>query len=235
MRPQLARVLLGLAITLFFSGYAARFYPVGIIDRLDSIVYDSRLKLTMPGRGDARIVILDIDEKSLGEVGRWPWSRNIMARLVDRLFDEYGVAVVGFDMVWAERDTSSGMAVLDALAKQELQGASGFQSAYRQLRDRLDYDGMLAASLKGRPVVLGYYFSSETQAARTNAIPQAVLPKGALAGRYAPLWRWIGYTGNLPEYMANASGAGHINSIVDDDGVVRRVPLLAEFEGAYYE
>ena len=235
MRQHLARILIGLAITLVFAGHAARFYQIELIDRLESIIYDARLKLTMPGKGDSRIVILDIDEKSLGEIGRWPWSRNIMARLMDRLFDEYGVAAVGFDIVWAERDDSSGIQVLDALAKKELKDAPGFQSAYQQLRGRLDYDAAFAASIRGRPVVLGYYISSEAHAVRANAIPDPVLPKGAFEGRYAPITRWDGYTGNLPEYMANAAGAGHINPKVDDDGVVRRVPLLGEFDGAYYE
>jgi adenylate cyclase len=234
VRRHLARILIGLAITFLFIGYAARFYPVGIIDRLDSIIYDARLKLTMPGKGDARIVILDIDEKSLGEIGRWPWSRNIMARLMDRL-DEYGVALVGFDIVWAERDNSSGLATLDALAKNQLKDAAGFQTAYQQLRANLDYDGIFASSIGKRPVVLGYYLSGESQAVRANAIPEPVLPKGAVESSVAPLYRWTGYTGNLPELMANAAGAGHINPLVDDDGVVRSAPLLVELDGAYYE
>ena len=66
--------------------------------------------MTMGGARDRRIVILDIDEKSLGEIGRWPWGRNIMAELMNKLFDKYGLAVLGFDVVWAERDTSSGIA-----------------------------------------------------------------------------------------------------------------------------
>ncbi len=235
MRTHLARILLGLAIALFFAGHAAHAYRVGFIEQLDRIIYDARLRLTMPGRGDARIVILDIDEKSLGEIGRWPWSRNVVARLLDKLFDEHGVALVGFDVVWAERDLSSGIEVLDALARGELRDAAGFQGAYRALRGRLDYDAMLAAGLKGRPVVLGYYLSSDAQAVRANAIPAPVLPKDALAGRYAPLTHWNGYTGNLPGFLASAAGAGHINPVVDEDGTVRRVPLLAELDGAYYE
>jgi adenylate cyclase len=66
VKQHIVRILLGLAITFFFIGHAARFYRVGLISQLDNIIYDTRLKLTMPGRGDARIVILDIDEKSLG-------------------------------------------------------------------------------------------------------------------------------------------------------------------------
>jgi len=235
VRQRLIRILLGLAITLFFAAYAAGAFQVGLIDRLDKIIYDARLRLTLPGKGDPRVVILDIDEKSLGEVGRWPWSRNVMARLMDRLFDQYGVAVLGFDVVWAERDASSGMGVLDALAGRELKDVQGFQDAYRRLRPTLDYDGLFAASLKGRPVVLGYYLSSEARGVRANAIPAPVLPSGAFGDRFAPLTQWSGYTGNLPAVMANAAAAGHFNPIIDEDGVVRSVPLLAELDGAYYE
>jgi adenylate cyclase len=235
VKQHLVRIVLGLAIAVFFIGHAARIYEVGFINQLDNIIYDARLKLTLPGKGDPRIVILDIDEKSLGEIGRWPWSRNILARLVDKLFDQYGVALVAFDVFWAEQDTSSGVGVLDALAKKELKDAPGFQSAYQQLRGSLDYDGMFAASLRNRAVVLGYYLSSESTVVRTNLLPAPVLPKGSFAGRYAPTTRWTGYTGNLPVFAANAAGAGHINPILDEDGVVRRVPLLAEIDGAYYE
>ncbi|HUN69354.1 MAG TPA: adenylate/guanylate cyclase domain-containing protein, partial [Burkholderiales bacterium] len=208
---------------------------VGLIDQLDNIIYDARLRLTMPGKADPRIVILDIDEKSLGEVGRWPWSRNVMARLMDKLFDQYRVALVGFDVVWAERDTSSGMDVLDGLAQKELKDVPGFQGAYQQLRGKLDFDGQFAAAIKGRPVVLGYYFNSEENAVKVNAIPEPVLPKGTFAGRNIAFARWNGYTGNLPAYLKNAAAAGHFNPRVDDDGVSRRVPMILEYAGAYYE
>jgi len=235
VRQHLARILLGLAVTAFFVGHAARFYQIGFIQQLDAIIYDARLRLTMPGRGDPQIVILDIDEKSLGEIGRWPWGRNLMAQLMDKLFGKYGVALVGFDVVWAERDASSGIEVLDALAQGELKGVGAFQTAYQQLRGTLDFDSLFAASLKGRPVVLGYYFNSDERAVKANAIPQPVLPKGTFTGRNVLFTRWHGYTGNLPAFQRNAASAGHFNPRVDDDGVSRRVPMLLEFEGAYYE
>jgi adenylate cyclase len=191
--------------------------------------------MTMPRGRDERIVILDIDEKSLGEIGRWPWSRSIMADLVDQLFVRYGVRVLAFDVVWAERDPSSGMAVLDRLARGELRGASEFRSAYARLRPQLDFDGRFAAAMQGRPVVLGYYFNSEQGAVRANALPAPVLPRGTFDGRNVELHQWNGYTGNLPQYVASAAAAGHFNPLVDFDGVLRRLPLLAEFDGQYYE
>jgi adenylate cyclase len=234
LKRHLARIVLGLAITLLFVAHASDRFEAELIDRFDSILYDARLRLTMTGKGDRRVVILDIDEKSLSEIGRWPWSRDLVAKLMDELFDRHRVAVVGFDIVWAEPDTSSGARVLDALAQKELKGDAGFQSSYRQLRGKLDFDGMLAASLKGRPVVLGHYLVSEDNAIRTNAIPAPVLPKGALSENLS-VYSWRGYTGNLPVYVANAAGGGHLNPVIDIDGVVRRVPMLAELDGAYYE
>ena len=72
---------LGLLIVLFFAGNAARFYKLNFIDQLSAILYDYRLQLTMPRTVDERIVILDIDEKSLKEEGRQPWSRDRLALL----------------------------------------------------------------------------------------------------------------------------------------------------------
>jgi adenylate cyclase len=235
VKQHIVRIALGLAITLFFIGHVVGYYNVGFINQLDNIIYDARLKLTMPRGIDNRVVILDIDEQSLGEIGRWPWSRNIMAQLIRDLFDTHGVALLGFDVVWAERDTSSGIETLDALARKELKEVPAFQSAYQQLRERLNFDGMFAASLRGRPVVLGYYFNSEARAVKANAIPEPVLPKGTFSGREIPFAKWVGYTGNLPEYLKNAAGAGHFNPHVDEDGVSRRVPMILEFDGAYYE
>jgi adenylate cyclase len=235
MKRHLVRILFGFAITLFFMGHVVGLYRVGFIDQLDNIVYDYRLKMTMPGGVDDSIVILDIDEKSLAEVGRWPWSRNVMARLMDRLFDEYQVALVAFDVIWAERDPSSGVNTLDALSRKELRDSPGFRSAFEKLRGRLDYDARFAASMKGRAVVLGYVFSSEANALRANAIPPPALGKDGFGGREIRILSWKGYTGNLPIYLASAAGAGHINPVIDDDGVVRRVPMLVELDGEYYE
>ena len=247
MKQHIVRIAIGIAITLLFVLHAAEKYPtadgrVPFINQLDNIIYDTRLSLTMP-RGplgndpkvDERIVILDIDEKSLGEIGRWPWSRNVMADLVNGLFDRYQIALLGFDVIWAEPDTSSGIAALDALAQKELRQIPGFQEAYQKLRPRLDNDGLFAQAIKDRPVVLGYFFHGEEDALKANVLPEPVLPKGTFSGRNIQFLRWNGYTGNLPIYQKNAAGAGHFNPRVDDDGVSRRIPMLLEFDGQYYE
>ena len=222
---------------LVFLGHAAKLFQVGFITQLDNIIYDYRLRLTMPATVDDRIVILDIDERSLDPraLGRWPWGRDKIVALLQKLFDKYGVVLIGLDVVFAEPDESSGLPVLEKLAKSRLKEIGPFQSALKELRPQLDYDAIFAKFLRGRPVVLGYYFSSEENAVKSGAIPEPVLPAGTFSGRPIAFTTWKGYGSNLPEFQANAANAGHFNPLVDPDGVSRRVPMLAEFNGNYYE
>ncbi len=235
MKQHIVRIVLGLVIVLVFIGHSARFYNIGLVTQLDNIIYDTRLRLTMTGGVDERVVILDIDEKSLQEVSRWPWPRDVMARVMDKLFNDYKLGILGFDVVFAESDYSSGIRALDALAQKELKQVAGFAELYQQLRPSLDNDGRFAQAIKGRNVVLGFYLNSEKDAKRIAAIPEPVLPKGTFTGRSVGFTNWVGYGGNLAEFQKAAAGAGHFNPFVDFDGVVRRVPMLAEFEGQYYE
>ena len=235
MKQHLVRIVLGLVIVLFFIGHAAKFYQVGLVSQLDHIIFDTRLKLTMPGGVDERIVILDIDEKSLQEIARWPWPRDVMAKLITQLFDQYQVAIVAFDVVFAEPDYSSGIKRLDALARNDLNRVPGFVEAYEKLRPELDNDALFAKAIKGRPVVLGYYLNSDKGAQKLGAIPEPVLTKGTFSSRSIAFTSWNGYGGNLPEFQKSAASGGHFNPLVDFDGVVRRVPMIAEFEGDYYE
>jgi len=235
LKQQIVRIAIGLAVLLLFVGHAAKFYQISLVSQLDSIIYDTRLRLTMPDSLDTRIVILDIDEKSLAEVGRWPWGRDRISELIKKLFDKYGIVMVGFDVVFAEADSSSGLPVLESLAKKEFKDNAQFQSILGQLRPMLDHDAMFAKTIKGRPVVLGYYFNSADGARESGGLPAPVIPVGAFAGKNIAFTSWKGFGGNLKEFQKNAASAGHFNPLVDFDGVSRRVPMLAEYKGAYYE
>jgi adenylate cyclase len=242
LKKHVVRIVIGLVIVLFFLGHARDHYRIPVIETFEAIVYDARLRLTMPRTLDDRIVILDIDEKSLlerekGGEGRWPWPRDRLALLLDKLFDRYGIAVVGFDVVFAERDESSGIRVLERLADGELKSVTGFLPVLEKIRPQLNYDGIFAAKMKGRNVVLGYTFSSDPPelAPLKGLLPASVLPAGTFTGRNIGVTSWNGYTANLEELQKAAAGAGHFNPWLDDDGVTRRVPMLAEYNGAYYE
>lgn len=238
MRKHAMRVAMGLAVVLLLLLHVREDLRVPFIDNLEAMIYDARLRVTMPRTADSRIVILDIDEKSLveperGGEGRWPWPRDRMAVLLDKLFEHYQVAAVGFDIVFAEADNSSGIRVLEKLGAQELKGVPQFHSAFSQLKPRLDYDYLFAQSMKGRPVVLGYTFLSEPQV--KGMLPAPVVTTADFRGTPPPAAGFAGYTGNLPDFQKNAASAGHFNPLPDLDGITRRVPMLARFGDGYYE
>ncbi|HEX8988204.1 MAG TPA: adenylate/guanylate cyclase domain-containing protein [Rhodocyclaceae bacterium] len=235
MKRHLPRFLIGIVILAALLGHAARFYPVDLITRLDAIIYDAKVRLSLSHDVDDRIVILDIDEKSLAEVGRWPWSRERMATLVKKLFERDGIRLLGFDIVFAEPDESSGLKSLENLAKKEFRDNGAFLRTVEQLRPELDYDARFAAALKGRPVVLGYYLSSDSKGTASGALPPPVLRAGTFGDRDIGFTTWTTYGANLAQFQKVAAAAGHFNPIVDFDGIVRRVPMLAEYDGAYYE
>ena len=227
--------MLGLLLVLFFVGSAARFYRLEFVEELSSVIHDYQLRLTMPRTPDDRIVIVDIDEKSLKEEGRWPWGRDRMAVLMDKLFDKYGVAVVGFDIVFAERDDSSGLKVLQKFGQNELKNDAPFQAALSQIQPQLDYDNLFAAKIKNRNVVLGYYLTNQKDWHVSGMLPKPTFPPDSFRGHAVEFTSWNGYGANLPELQQAAVSAGHFNPLVDFDGRVRRVPMLMEYDGSYYE
>ncbi len=239
LKKHLVRFALGLVVVLVFVGHAAQYYDIPFIKRFENIVYDARLRLTMANTVDPRIVIIDIDEKSLAVEGRWPWRRDKLGAMLDQLFDHYRVGIVGFDVVFAERDESSGLGMLKQLGQNELKGNAQYQAVLKDVGPQLEFDRVFAEKLKNRAIVLGYYFSSQLsddgKGRTTGLLPKPVLPSGTFKGKTVTATRWLGYGANLPEFQEAAASGGHFNPYPDEDGVTRSVPMIAEYEGAYYE
>lgn len=230
--PRIAVTLIPLVFALMHASGALR---IGVLQRLDDIIYDARLRATMPQTLDERIVIVDIDEKSLAEVGRWPWGRNKLADLVGELLDQQKIALLGFDVVFAEADESSGLKRLKQLAQNELRDQPGFAEKLAQVQGSLDYDAVFAKSMDKRPVVMGYYFTSDRDGRVNGVLPPPVMNADSLRGRPIKFTSWNGYGANIEAIARAAPMGGFFNSITDGDGVVRSLPLLAEYKGQYYE
>lgn len=229
--PRVLVTLVPVVLALLHSIGALK---LEMLQRLDNSIYDARLTATMPNTLDDRIVIVDIDEKSLAEVGRWPWSRNKMASFVQNLF-EHEAAVVGFDVVFSEPDSSSGFERLTELAQTEFKDQPGFADQVRRLKPSLDYDGLLAQAMTSRPVVLGYYMSEGKGGRTSGVLPPPVMQKPDAAGRRIATTQWDGFGSNIDVIAKAAPLAGHFNPIIDSDGVVRSAPLLVDYKGEYYE
>ena len=216
---------------LFALLHAAGVWPLRFITQLDLSIDDALLRVNVPNTLDPRIVIVDIDEPSMQQIGRWPWGRDRMAALTNELFVRQRAAVVGFDLVFAEADTPSALVELQRLAATDPALASRLPA----WRAALDHDAAFARALTGRAAVLGFHFTSDRSAHRSGSLPQPVFDAQALAGRPIRFTEWSGYAANLAELAQAAPIAGFFNSLPDADGVVRSMPLLAVHAGRYFE
>ena len=234
-RRRWRRMVVTLVPLVFALLHVADVLHLQVLERLDSIIYDTRLRATMPRTLDERIVIVDIDEKSLQRVGQWPWGRNKLAALAQELFERQQVAVLGFDVVIAEADGSSGLSSLQQLARGAFKNQPGFQQQLDRIAPSLDYDALFAKALQGRPAVLGYYLTSDKDNRASGQLPQPALPAERLRGLPLRATTWGGYGSNIEVLAQAVAAAGFFNSITDEDGVVRSLPLLAEYQGQYYE
>ena len=229
------RIALLAAAVLGACAHAIGVLPLRFVTQLDLAISDARLRGFMPRTLDPRIVIVDIDERSLAEVGRWPWGRDRMAALADELFVRQRAAVVGFDVLFAEPDTSSGLPALDRIVRSDAQLARTLEGPLARLRPELDHDARFASALTGRNAVLGFYLNGEPGAQRSGVLPAPLFDTAVLAGRPITFTRWRGYASNLPVFAQAAPAAGFFNALPDPDGQVRSVPLIAELDGRHYE
>jgi adenylate cyclase len=232
MKRLLPRLLFGVLCVAWIFGHVVGSWQIPLLTLLDNYSYDVRTRAFMPDTRDERIVIVDIDERSLGELGRWPWNRKLMSELVRKLTDEYRVSVIGFDIVFAESDESSGLPVLDSLASGALEKNVEFRRIFEAQRPQLDYDRIFAETLRERPTVLGFHFSDRSGASPGSALPSPQQFPTPLPPGQFPIWP--GFGGNLAAFQEAAAGGGHFNPMIDEDGIIRRVPLLAGTEGNYH-
>ena len=179
---------------------------------------------------NAPVRVVAIDERSLAELGQWPWPRAKLAELTDRL-REKGAAAIAFDVVFAEPDRFN-PASLAALLP------SGGETAAlaEKLAQAPSNDALFAAALSRAPSVLGLSLLAAGRAAPPG--PEKVAPKAgfATAGDDATsfLPAFGGLAAPLPPLAEAASGLGAINWLPDRDQVVRRIPLVARLGERLY-
>jgi serine phosphatase RsbU (regulator of sigma subunit) len=166
-------------------------------------------------RRSAPAVIVAIDEASLNRLGQWPWPRDLVARLFDRVAAARPAAI-GVDIMFPEPDR---------LSPEWL--APSVSDADPKLAERLArlprHDAMLAASIRAAPVALGIA-GLETGNISETALMTPSLQENAqglkAVRRYAAALR------SLPEIDAAAKGHGLLSADTEA-GVVRRVPMVA--------
>ena len=243
LRRHWPRIVITLLPVLLALAHATGAIRLPGLENLDRLIYDARLRATMPRTLDDRIVIVDVDDASLDRQGQWPWPRDRLAALTTELLARQQVAVLGFDVMFVEPDRSAGLQRLRELADGPLRDLPGLAAGIERIAPTLDHDATFAAALKGRPVALGFYFTRAQTPVAKGRLPDApLLPFAAFPAGHSYATSWNGFGASLPPLAEAAPAAGFLNTLVDvnEDGAIRAVPLIARFMGqgaaqGYYE
>jgi len=217
-------------VSLIGAATLALLLLVQIVDpapmqRAQMLAFDSLQSLSpRPAYGvDNAVVIVDVDEESIARIGQWPWPRTELATLTQRL-GEAGAAAIAYDIVFSEADRTSPEQIAARLEQ-----SGGDAPLVAQLSTLPSHDDTLAESFAKAPVVLAYFLTSDERG-------RAVEPKasftihGTMPGDFVA--QYAGSLQPLPRLEKAAQGSGFVSIKSDDDGIVRRVPLVAMHRGA---
>jgi HD-GYP domain-containing protein (c-di-GMP phosphodiesterase class II) len=209
-------VACGVLASLLVAGISL--WPPPLLAHLDQRVYDVLLRSAHQASVSGRVVIIDLDERSLERFGRWPWPRTRLAQLLTRI-QQLGAASIGLDMVFPEPDETGPM-------------PASTPSALTV------NDAALAAALAHGPFVLGYGLrlggEPGTRAGCVLHPLRVVSVHAPAASAATPLFQASPGTCSLAGLARAAPGSGFLNAAPDRDGTLRRMPLVIAHDGAIY-
>ena len=231
----------GLAVLLLALGLHL---STGLLGTLERRFYDGAMGFH-DARPSDRIAVIAIDDRSVANIGRWPWPREVHAQLLDRL-SAAGAKTIAHTAFFFEPQTDRGLNELRALRNRvDGSGASSapitelsdtaraqIQAFINEAEQRLDADTRLAQSLRqaGNVIVPSLFTLGEPQG-RPDAPLPAFARRNALSnpdGFGLPAFRTQQPLAAVGE---NAVAVAHLNQVIDPDGVVRREPLFIAFDG----
>lgn len=229
---------IGIAVTLLVI--VIYFTSPAILDLGELKALDLRFKARGVREAGHRVVIVAIDEKSVDELGRWPWPRSRIAELI-RTVSDGGAKAIGFDTVFSEPDQNSGLNTIRAL--KERAGALGLDGSllgYLKTMERdLDTDSKLVEAVKhSEKVVLGYFFHFADD---SNNSEKNELDKGSysfvkyMSEKVPPSVREASSVErNIRPIEDAAKDVGYFNIPPDKDGIIRWYPLAVKYGDKYY-
>ncbi|OWW19001.1 CHASE2 domain-containing protein [Noviherbaspirillum denitrificans] len=183
-----------LGVSLCAALIAPSVFP-GLFTRVDHALNDWRIRFSIQPNPEARLVIVDVDERSLSEVGAWPWPRDTIARLLKTLIDDYGVAAIAVDMVFPEQRANDDV-LAEQLRRPEVTGAVVFD---------LDQRNLAALNFVLPPAVP---VRAEPGAPKVRGVPVVTNHAGLLPGRVGhitPIFDSDGAVRRLPPVVCSTS------------------------------
>ena len=229
----------GVLVTLFFL-FASN---SDLIQSLERKAYDLGVRATTRMPSD-KIAVIAIDDRSIANLGRWPWPREIHAKMIDVLAAGHA-KVIGYTAFFFEPQVDAGLdyiyKIADLVTKSSLQQSPDAPALNGLLLDamqNLNNDQKLSDSMaKANDVLLGTFFElGEPQGKPDQPLPDYMLrnalPNVQMAGAMPVSARSVLFP--LPILGGKAWALGHLNSIPDVDGAVRTEPLVVGYYDQYY-
>ena len=211
MTPRYRRILLLCGLLPTLAAAVLSLTRPAALANVEYAVYDRLVRWTPTRPPSGKIVIVDVDEKSLTRIGQWPWRRDVISKLIDSLRDR-GAAAVALDIMFPESDRYEGT------------GRSP--------------DLVLADTLRKGRAILGYglLFDPTGEAPKPCVQHALSLPiiRGAGVQTEDPFFQATSAVCNIPTLTDAAQASGFLNAAPDPDGILRRAPLLMQYRGRVY-
>ncbi len=204
------------------------------IDRLDAVAYDIQLRsqLLVPHHEGLQtsVAIVDIDDHSIKEEGTWPWPRSKLAMLINQL-QAQGAVVIAFDVIFPRQEQNIAYTIYQELTKQNLMTPQ-IEPLLKKIIPLFDHDIEFATSLGQGDSVIGMTFL--LQPLVEGVIPPPLFMLTTPAEKDLDLYFMEGVIGAYPPIEIAAKNMGFINVFPDQDGIIRRVPLLMNYKNGVY-
>ncbi|MGD8373004.1 MAG: adenylate/guanylate cyclase domain-containing protein [Syntrophobacterales bacterium] len=242
-----------LSLSLFLTGLMVVFYLTGnpFLDRIELKSLDVRFLTRGQEPPGPFAVVATIDEKSLDEIGKWPWPRAKIAALIDRL-SEKGARVIAMDIFFPEPDENNNIRFIEEMQRETRTlglKEPRLESFLEQAREAADNDSILAEAIRRSKatVVLSYLFhfsreeiahlSEEDLAGKSSDIrPSAIklVQFTSPKAKQVEVFEALLPESNIAKLANSSRTAGHFNIFPDIDGTVRWIPLVIRYQDRFY-
>ena len=201
-----------------------KFINPSFIKSISFISFDLYQKVFPLEKRETDVIIIDIDEKSLGKFGQFPWSRSVFAKIIENVKVSEPKAI-GFDIFFSEKDKQSPDEIIKAYNLiptdvSELQNIKGHDEIFReQLENSKSVIAVLGSSVPSH--------GTHDRSAKARFLSKGGDPKNfTYAYPYS--------IGSLEKLEKSAKGLGSISFLDQTDGIIRSLPLLVRFENKLY-
>tara|TARA_B100000287_G_scaffold214929_1_gene202766 strand:- start:727 stop:2784 length:2058 start_codon:yes stop_codon:yes gene_type:complete len=194
------------------------------IKSISNLSFDLYQKVFTLEKKDTNVVIIDIDEDSLGKFGQFPWSRSVFAKILDQL-NTSNPKAIGFDIFFTEKDKQS--------PEEIIKSYNLIPSDIVDLQKLKGHDEIFAEKLKESKSIIAVLGSNVPSHSNYDRKAKAkFLSKGGDPKKFTYSYPYS--IGSLEKLEKNVKGLGSISFLDQTDGIIRSLPLLVKFNEKLY-